>query len=219
MYILIAALGVAIAAFGIVVLIRYHDRPGGTLKWLGLEISSAGAGLPLVAIGVLSVIAATTFAPDPADKGTSDRNGAMPGRGAPDSAISDARRQQSLRDTSQTEVDTTDRNVAITETNDDHKVLGSNTKPMSSRRVNELSVVNRYQGSVRVTISGKAFDLGGGQDTVIPLTSDSVVLSVWSCGWEPPTPCQQISRFARRGETWEVQPTIPEPRTVLSRIR
>ena len=44
--------GAAIGVFGAVVLIKFPDRPGGRIAWRGLEISSTGAGLPLVVIGV-----------------------------------------------------------------------------------------------------------------------------------------------------------------------
>jgi hypothetical protein len=44
--------GVALIVFGAYVLLRHSDRPGGTLKWFGFELSSAGAGLPLVALGL-----------------------------------------------------------------------------------------------------------------------------------------------------------------------
>ncbi|MEO8621468.1 MAG: hypothetical protein ABI625_10410 [bacterium] len=45
-------LGVALIAFGAVVLLRYSDRPGGTIKAFGAEVTSKGAGLPLIALGV-----------------------------------------------------------------------------------------------------------------------------------------------------------------------
>jgi hypothetical protein len=45
-------LGIALVLFGAVVLLRYSDRPGGTVKWFGLELTSAGAGLPLIALGI-----------------------------------------------------------------------------------------------------------------------------------------------------------------------
>ena len=52
---LLLVLGVGLVIFGAVVLIRYSDRPGGSLKWLGMEISSKGAGLPLIALGIASI--------------------------------------------------------------------------------------------------------------------------------------------------------------------
>lgn len=57
-------LGVALIAFGAFVLLRYADRPGGTIKWLGAEITSKGAGLPLIALGVVFIaFAAVRFSP------------------------------------------------------------------------------------------------------------------------------------------------------------
>jgi hypothetical protein len=57
---LLLALGVGLVLFGAIVLIRYSDRPGGTLKWLGLEVSSKGAGLPLIALGIAALALTTT---------------------------------------------------------------------------------------------------------------------------------------------------------------
>ncbi|MBW3652283.1 MAG: hypothetical protein KY433_01565 [Actinobacteria bacterium] len=55
MTVLLAGLGVALVALGALVLLRYPDRPGGNVRLLGLEVSSVGAGLPLVALGVLAI--------------------------------------------------------------------------------------------------------------------------------------------------------------------
>ena len=58
MAIALLAFGFALVAFGAVVLLRYSDRPGGSLKLLGMEMSSTGAGLPLVGLGVACVLLA-----------------------------------------------------------------------------------------------------------------------------------------------------------------
>jgi hypothetical protein len=50
--IILTAAGVVLAVFGAVVLIKFPDRPGGRIAWRELEISSAGAGLPMIVIGV-----------------------------------------------------------------------------------------------------------------------------------------------------------------------
>jgi hypothetical protein len=64
MLITLLAIGVTLIAFGAVVLLRYSDRPGGTIKWLGAEITSKGAGLPLIALGVGCIgFAAVHFQP------------------------------------------------------------------------------------------------------------------------------------------------------------
>ncbi|MGH2918198.1 MAG: hypothetical protein ACRDLS_06305 [Solirubrobacteraceae bacterium] len=56
----LVVLGFALVALGALVLVRFPDRPGGEVRLLGLRVSSIGAGLPLVALGVLvSVVAAT----------------------------------------------------------------------------------------------------------------------------------------------------------------
>jgi hypothetical protein len=51
--------------FGGIVLLRYSDRPGASLKWLGVELSSTGAGLPLVALGVGCILFAVLRSPAP----------------------------------------------------------------------------------------------------------------------------------------------------------
>ena len=48
--------GAATAAFGAVVLVKFPDRPGGRIAWRGLEVSSAGAGLPMIVIGIGCVL-------------------------------------------------------------------------------------------------------------------------------------------------------------------
>jgi hypothetical protein len=58
MLVVLAAVGVALVALGALVLLRFPDRPGGKLRMMGLEVSSIGAGLPLVALGVLAVVIA-----------------------------------------------------------------------------------------------------------------------------------------------------------------
>jgi hypothetical protein len=58
MLLLLAAVGVALVALGALVLLRFPDRPGGRVRLMGLEVSSIGAGLPLIALGVLAVATA-----------------------------------------------------------------------------------------------------------------------------------------------------------------
>jgi hypothetical protein len=58
MLLLVAVVGVALVALGALVLLRFPDRPGGRVRLLGLEVSSIGAGLPVVALGVLAVVTA-----------------------------------------------------------------------------------------------------------------------------------------------------------------
>jgi hypothetical protein len=73
MLIALALLGVVLIVFGALVLLRYSDRPGGTIKWLGAEVTSKGAGLPLIALGVISVaFAAVRY--DPAQRPLNGEN-------------------------------------------------------------------------------------------------------------------------------------------------
>jgi hypothetical protein len=51
----LVGIGLALVAFGALVLLRFPDRPGGRLRLGGMEVSSVGAGLPLVALGVAAV--------------------------------------------------------------------------------------------------------------------------------------------------------------------
>lgn len=55
MLILLVALGVVVAAFGGLILLRFPESPGGTVRTPVGEVSSIGAGLPLIAIGVAVV--------------------------------------------------------------------------------------------------------------------------------------------------------------------
>jgi hypothetical protein len=68
---LLLAIGVGLILFGAVVLLRYSDRPGGTFRGLGMEISSKGAGLPLIALGI-GFIAFTVVRPSRPGGGTTD---------------------------------------------------------------------------------------------------------------------------------------------------
>lgn len=65
MTMLLAGLGIALVALGALVLLRYPDRPGGDVRLLGLEVSSVGAGLPLVALGVLAITITVVREGDP----------------------------------------------------------------------------------------------------------------------------------------------------------
>ncbi len=47
--------------FGALVLLRFPDRPGGKIAWRGMEVSSAGAGLPLVVVGIAAIAVAATL--------------------------------------------------------------------------------------------------------------------------------------------------------------
>ncbi|MDB4890804.1 MAG: hypothetical protein JWL61_2659 [Gemmatimonadetes bacterium] len=64
MQIALLVIGVALGAFGALVLLKYSDSPGGSIKWLGAEVSSKGAGLPLIALGVACIVFAATRFPD-----------------------------------------------------------------------------------------------------------------------------------------------------------
>jgi hypothetical protein len=78
MHLVLIAVGIGLVAFGAVVLVRYADRAGGTFKWLGIEMTSTSAGLPLIALGVAAIAFAVTRGdgaptPAPADTTASTR--------------------------------------------------------------------------------------------------------------------------------------------------
>jgi hypothetical protein len=55
----LVVVGIAVAVFGALVLLRFPDRPGGKIAWRGFEVSSVGAGLPLIALGVAALALAS----------------------------------------------------------------------------------------------------------------------------------------------------------------
>ncbi len=61
MQIVLIVLGFLLVGTGVLVLVRYAKAPGGTIKWLGLEVSSGSAGLPLIALGIGCVLVAAKF--------------------------------------------------------------------------------------------------------------------------------------------------------------
>jgi hypothetical protein len=55
---LLVGLGIGLVVVGVVVLLRFPDRPGGVVRLRGLEVGSKGAGLPLIVVGaVLATVA------------------------------------------------------------------------------------------------------------------------------------------------------------------
>ncbi|WFB11267.1 hypothetical protein LRS74_32695 [Streptomyces sp. LX-29] len=79
--IVLAAAGVALLVFGALVLLRFPDKPGGTIQATfggqGIQVSSLGAGLPIMVIGATLLVLAV-FTP------VSDRRGPSPeGGGSP----------------------------------------------------------------------------------------------------------------------------------------
>jgi hypothetical protein len=52
---ILVIIGIALVAFGALVLLLFPDRPGGRIAVHDLEVSSVGAGLPLIALGVAAI--------------------------------------------------------------------------------------------------------------------------------------------------------------------
>jgi hypothetical protein len=52
---ILVVVGIAVAVLGAFVLLRFPDRPGGRIAWQGLEVSSVGAGLPLIVVGIAAI--------------------------------------------------------------------------------------------------------------------------------------------------------------------
>ena len=86
--VVLLGLGIAVAVFGAFVLVRFPERPGGTISWKGLNISSKGAGLPLIALGVAAAAFAVVRGPAGplSSPATSSGSNAVP---APPSTSSD----------------------------------------------------------------------------------------------------------------------------------
>jgi hypothetical protein len=55
---LLVGLGVGLVALGALILLRFPDRPGGAISFHGVEVSSKGAGLPVIVVGAALVVAA-----------------------------------------------------------------------------------------------------------------------------------------------------------------
>ena len=47
--------GVGVVVLGALVLLLVPDRPGGRIAWQGVEVSSIGAGLPLIVVGIAAI--------------------------------------------------------------------------------------------------------------------------------------------------------------------
>lgn len=60
MYVLLI-IGIVLVIFGALVLVKLPDKAGGKVTWLGVEISSTGAGLPLIVLGVVTMTLASTL--------------------------------------------------------------------------------------------------------------------------------------------------------------
>jgi hypothetical protein len=50
--------GITVVVLGVFVLVRFPDRPGGVIRFHKMEVSSTGAGLPLIVLGVALVVVA-----------------------------------------------------------------------------------------------------------------------------------------------------------------
>jgi hypothetical protein len=85
---LLIVLGVALVALGALVLLRFPDRPGGEIRLLGLQVSSIGAGLPLIALGVLVsvVVGSEGRNAQPSSEGDSGGAGGLVSGPPPDDA-------------------------------------------------------------------------------------------------------------------------------------
>ncbi len=52
---ILVIVGVAIVVLGAFILLLFPDRPGGRIAWQGAEVSSIGAGLPLIVVGIAAI--------------------------------------------------------------------------------------------------------------------------------------------------------------------
>lgn len=67
--------GVALIVFGLLLLLKFPDRPGGKVALGKVEVSSTGAGLPLVVIGVVCLVLGVRGAGD--NSGTGGNSNAV----------------------------------------------------------------------------------------------------------------------------------------------
>jgi len=54
-YMVLLGLGVCLVLFGMVLLLRYPDRQGGSLKAFSVEVNSQSAGIVVVLLGAAAV--------------------------------------------------------------------------------------------------------------------------------------------------------------------
>ena len=59
----VMVVGLGLVIFGALVLLKFPNRPGGKIGWNGVEISSVGAGLPLIFLGVVCIVISNTSIP------------------------------------------------------------------------------------------------------------------------------------------------------------
>jgi hypothetical protein len=52
---ILLVVGVAVVGLGAFILLLFPDRPGGKIAWQGVEVSSIGAGLPLIVVGIAAI--------------------------------------------------------------------------------------------------------------------------------------------------------------------
>jgi hypothetical protein len=52
---ILLVVGVGVVVLGALVLLLFPDRPGGKIAWRGVEVSSIGAGLPLIVVGLAAI--------------------------------------------------------------------------------------------------------------------------------------------------------------------
>ena len=57
---IVMVVGIGLMIFGALVLLKFPYRPGGKITWGGIEISSMGAGLPLIVLGVICIVISST---------------------------------------------------------------------------------------------------------------------------------------------------------------
>jgi hypothetical protein len=52
---ILLVVGVGVVVLGALILLLFPDRPGGKIGWQGAEVSSIGAGLPLIVVGIAAI--------------------------------------------------------------------------------------------------------------------------------------------------------------------
>lgn len=96
--------GIALVAFGALVLLLFPDRPGGQIAWQGFQVSSIGAGLPIIVVGVVAIGFAGVRGVGGGDAATlAVQNGGEAGATTAQNATADTGAEACFRDTPEQE--------------------------------------------------------------------------------------------------------------------
>ena len=229
MTVLLAGLGIALVALGALVLLRYPDRPGGDVRLLGLEVSSVGAGLPLVALGVLAIGIAVTQEREPSARGVDGAALERPETAAPAGGEQDGSDRVPLADESaipRCVAEFFARSPAVPPARqrflprrDEWIVVLKEDEPKAA----EFGLVLRSRGQV-IGAAKMRFDADGEEFLVDGLVDNRCRRAAWSSSGDPATPSPSVVRIhddlvlALGGATYTIHFNEGAPRTIMEMI-